>query len=185
MTAILRPLLLAVALWPALTSAAAPERVVGWIETVTLSPWDVAVKAKLDSGALTSSLDARHIETFEKAGEDWVRFRLMLEDEASGKTFSMTLERPLFRDMVVRGAGGRDDRLVVLMDICVGETRYEEEFSLRNREEMTYPMLLGRRTIGHLGRLDVRETFLTEADCDEDSPRVPHAPERGEAGDED
>lgn len=59
--------------------------VFGWVEKSTLEPWGVEVKAKLDSGALTSSMDARDIETFDKDGEEWVRFRLELVDEASGE----------------------------------------------------------------------------------------------------
>jgi len=77
----------------------------------------------------------------------------------------------------VRGAGGRDERPVVLMKVCMGDTVYEEQFSLRDREEMNYPLLLGRRTISHLGLLDVRETFLQRPECDEDSPLVEHDPE--------
>ncbi|AMD01267.1 hypothetical protein LOKO_02204 [Halomonas chromatireducens] len=152
-----------------LAPAAMGEEVFGWVEKATLEPWGVEVKAKLDSGALTSSLDARDIERFEKEGEEWVRFRLELVDEASGETFSETLERPLYRDIRVRGAGGRDERLVVLMKICLGRAVYEEQVGLRNREEMHYPLLLGRRTIGHLGLLDVTRTFLNAAECDEDT----------------
>ncbi len=163
---------LALGLWllaaPA-PAAMAEQEVFGWVEKATLEPWGVEVKAKLDSGALTSSLDARDIERFEKAGEEWVRFRLELVDEASGETFSETLERPLYRDIRVRGAGGRDERLVVLMKVCMGSTIYEEQVGLRNREEMHYPLLLGRRTIGHLGLLDVTRTFLNGPDCDEDT----------------
>lgn len=154
-----------------------PDRVVGWVEKVTVEPWGVEVKAKLDSGALTSSLDARDIKLFEQDDQEWVRFRLRLDDQDSDETLSVNLERPLYRDLTVRGAGGRDERPVVLLEVCVGDTRYEEQFSLRDREEMHYPMLLGRRTIGHLGLLSVNETFLTEASCDDDSPLVPHVPD--------
>ncbi|WP_456070617.1 retropepsin-like aspartic peptidase RloA3 [Halomonas kalidii] len=160
-----------------MSQALADEQVFGWVEKATLEPWGVEVKAKLDSGALTSSLDARDIERFEKDDEEWVRFDLELEDEASGETFSKSMELPLYRDMRVRGAGGRDERLVVLMKVCMGDTVYEEQFGLRNREEMHYPLLLGRRTIGHLGVLDVRETFLNAPQCDEDSPLVAHEPD--------
>ncbi len=156
------------------------DRVFGWVEKATLQPWDVEVKAKLDSGALTSSLDARDIELFEKEGEEWVRFRLKLEDEASGELFTERMELPLYRDLRVRGAGGVDERPVVLMDVCLGGTVYEEQFGLRDREEMNYPLLLGRRSIGHLGLLDVRETFITEPDCGEDAPFVPHDPDEAE-----
>ena len=153
------------------------DQVFGWVEKATLQPWDIEVKAKLDSGALTSSLDARDIEMFEQDDEEWVRFRLKLEDQGSGDVFSDQIERPLYRELAVRGAGGRDERPVVLLEVCMGDTIYEEQFSLRDREEMNYPLLLGRRTISHLGLLDVRETFLQEPECGENSTVVPHDPE--------
>lgn len=168
---------LGIALAMPLLASADDDKVFGWVEKATLEPWDVEVKAKLDSGALTSSLDARDIELFDKEDEAWVGFRLKLEDEASGEVFSERLELPLYRDLRVRGAGGRDERPVVLMKVCLGDTVYEEQFSLRDREEMNYPLLLGRRTLGHLGLLNVRETFLTEPDCDEESPVVAHDPD--------
>lgn len=167
---------------PAIADDAQNEReVFGWVEKATLEPWDVEIKAKLDSGALTSSLDARDIERFEKDGEPWVRFALELEDEATGEDFRKELERPLYRDMAVRGAGGRDERLVVLLKVCLGDTIHEEQFSLRNREDMIYPLLLGRRTIGELGLLDVNGTFLTQPTCTADSPVIEHESE-GEYG---
>ena len=153
------------------------DQVFGWVEKSTLQPWDIEVKAKLDSGALTSSLDARDIEMFEQDDEEWVRFRLKLEDQGSGDVFSDQIERPLYRELAVRGAGGRDERPVVLLEVCMGDTIYEEQFSLRDREEMNYPLLLGRRTISHLGLLDVRETFLQEPECGENATVVPHDPE--------
>lgn len=156
---------------------ASDDDVFGWVENATIEPWGIMVKAKLDSGALTSSLDARDIETFEKDGEEWVRFRLKLEDQESGEEFSDRLERPLYREQTVRGAGGRDERPVVLMEVCMGDTIYEEQFSLRDREEMLYPLLLGRRTISHLGLLDVRNTFLQEPQCGDDAKVVHHDPE--------
>ncbi len=159
------------------SAALADDKVFGWVEKATVEPWGVEVKAKLDSGALTSSLDARDIERFERDGEDWVRFRLKLEDEASGEAFSEWLELPLYRNLRLRGAGGIDRRPVVLMEVCLGDTVYEEQFSLRDRGDMNYPLLLGRRTIGHLGLLDVRDTFLTDPDCDDDSPLVAHDPD--------
>lgn len=166
--------LLLVAAFP--VSAEQNQKVFGWVEKATLEPWGVEVKAKLDSGALTSSLDARDIERFEKEGEEWVRFRLKLEDEASGENFTERMELPLYRSIRLRGAGGTDRRPVVLMKVCLGDTVYEEQFSLRDRGEMFYPLLLGRRSIGHLGLLDVRDTFRTEPNCDDDSRFVPHKP---------
>lgn len=178
--AMMGALLLAV---PMTVIAEEEQALFGWVEKSTLEPWGVEVKAKLDSGALTSSLDARDIERFDKEGEEWVRFRLKLEDEANGETFSEWLELPLYRSLKLRGAGGVDRRPVVLMKICMGDTVYEEQFSLRDRGDMNYPLLLGRRTIGHLGLLDVRETFLTEPDCGDEAPLVEYDPEEDDATD--
>ncbi len=78
----------------------------------------------------------------------------------------------MFRDLTVIGAGGRDTRPVVLLDICFGDTVYEEQFGLENRDDLTYPLLIGRRTIQHLGTIDVTKTFLKEPVCDSDSERL-------------
>jgi hypothetical protein len=179
-----RPLIAALCLapWPPLF-AAEDDRVFGWVEKATLTDPDIEVKAKLDSGALTSSLDARDIERFERDGEEWVRFRLKLEDEADDEVVSEEMELPVYRNLRLRGAGGTDRRPVVLMKICLGDTIFEEQFSLRDRGDMNYPLLLGRRTIGHLGLLDVRETFLTDPDCGEEASLVEHDPDEDDADD--
>lgn len=147
----------------------------GWIEKATIEPWDIKVKTKLDSGALTSSMHAEDIERFERDDEEWVRFTIDLEDGDSGKKITKRIERPLLRDLAVRGAGGKDERPVVLMKICMGETIYEEQFSLRDRAGMLYPVLLGRRTIQHLGEVDVTRTFLQDPVCDADSTVISYA----------
>lgn len=152
----------------------------GWLEKVTLEPWGVEVKAKLDSGALTSSLDARDIEHFEKNGQRWVRFRLELKNEAGGGMFSKVVERKTQRKLVLRGAGGTSRRPTVLMKICVGDRLYEEEFSLRNRNNMLYPVLLGRSTIAHLGALDVGKTFLRAPECDSSSLMLSSQPQQND-----
>ncbi len=107
-----------------------------------------------------------------------------LRTRRAGRSFSERLELPLYRSLRLRGAGGTDQRPVVLMKVCLGDTVYEEQFSLRDRGDMNYPLLLGRRTIGHLGLLDVRDTFLSEPTCDDDSPLVKHDPEEEEVVDE-
>ncbi len=149
----------------------------GWIEKIEIQPWGVEAKAKLDTGALTSSMHAEDIERFEKGGEEWVRFSVDFEDTETGEQVSEQIERPLLRDFTAVGAGGRDKRSVVVMTICVGDKLYEEQFSLRDRDNMIYPILLGRRTIQHLGPVDVTKTFLTEAQCDADTELVKFNPD--------
>lgn len=148
------------------------KAVYGWVEKAQLVPWGVTLKAKLDTGALTSSLHATDIERFKKDDESWVRFKVRVEDQRTGKMVDKQFERPLYRKLKVSGAGGSDERPVVLLDVCMDHTIYEEQFSLRDRGDMLYPLLLGRRTLKHLGVIDVSETFLNDPECDHDSKFV-------------
>ncbi|MBT8768472.1 retropepsin-like aspartic peptidase RloA3 [Metapseudomonas boanensis] len=145
--------------------AQAQPQVVGWVEEAVLLPENVQVKAKMDTGALTSSLDAKEIERFERNGEKWVRFKVELTDSKTGNDFVREFERPVVRNVKVRGAGGVDHRSVVEMSICIGKQRYDEQFSLRNRSKMLYPVLIGRRTLEHLGLVDVSRTFTLKPQC--------------------
>lgn len=147
----------------------------GWLEMATIEPWGVAVKAKLDSGALTSSMHATQIEEFEKDGDEWVRFTVDVEDEYRDKEVAKTFELPVHRRLLLRGAGGVDRRPVVLMKICLKDTVYEEQFSLRDRADMLYPVLLGRRTIQSLGVVDVSKNFIHEPNCDDPATVLDYA----------
>lgn len=152
----------------------AEEDTYGWVEMAAVEPGWVEAKAKLDSGALTSSIHAEDIERFERDDEDWVRFTLSLEDEESEEEVTEQVEKPVYRNLTVRGAGGTEERPVVLMKLCMGETIYEEQFSLNDRSDMIYPILLGRRTIQHLGEIDVTSTFLHDPECSDESPVMAH-----------
>jgi hypothetical protein len=51
------------------------------------------------------------------------------------------------------------------MDVCIAGERLNEEFSLRDRSNMHYPVLLGRRTLDQLGNVDSSRTYTTTPDC--------------------
>ncbi|MBF7730215.1 retropepsin-like aspartic peptidase RloA3 [Pseudomonas sp. N040] len=144
--------------------AAAP-RIYGWVEDGVLEPEHVNVKLKLDTGALTSSMDAQALKRFTKDGERWVRFNVEVKDTKSGEWLVLPFERRVERNIKVRGAGGADHRPVVRMQVCIGKQLLDEEFSLNNRSKMLYPILIGRRTLEHLGAVDVSQTFTSQPDC--------------------
>ncbi|WP_443695996.1 retropepsin-like aspartic peptidase RloA3 [Pseudomonas sp.] len=146
-----------------------PVKVFGWVEEGVLVPENISVKIKLDTGALTSSLDAKDLESFEKDGEKWVRFNVEVKDTETGKQVSTPFERKVERRIKVRGAGGAERRPVVLMSLCIGEHVYTEQFSLKNRGKMNYPVLIGRRTLENLGVVDASRTFTMEPKCGTES----------------
>lgn len=144
-------------------------QVLGWVEKAIVMPVGATVKAKLDSGALTSSIHATGIELRERDGEDWVEFELELEDTASGEQLLTPMALPVERFILVRGAGGADRRPVVRLELCIGDQIYTEQFSLRDRGDMIYPLLIGRRTLRDLGLVDVNSTYLTQPSCETDN----------------
>ncbi len=148
------------------TSLSTTPRIFGWVEKALLMPGNLPLNIKMDTGALTSSLDARNLEHFQKDGHDWVRFIVETRSD-DDQARSMSFEREVQRDVTLRGAGGTDHRPVVQMKICIGDQVYEEQFTLRDRGDMKYPVLIGRRTIEHLGLIDVTQQFTTEPKCTE------------------
>ena len=139
--------------------------VVGWIEKGRVLPERAAVKIKVDSGALTSSMHAVNIEKFKRKGKEWVRYDVPVRDADTEEMVTMKFERPVYRRVLIRGAGGKERRPVVQMSICLGDKVYEEQFTLRDRGDMTYPVLIGRRTIEHIGLIDVSQTFMLPLNC--------------------
>ena len=142
------------------------QRVYGWVEKGIVVPVNALVKMKLDTGALTSSMHAEGIEIYDlEDGQDGVRFTLKLEDKDTGEVVDKQMDLEVERYSIVRGAGGVDRRPVVKLPICIGDHVFTEQFSLRDRDNMLYPVLLGRRTLRHLGFVDSNATFLTEPEC--------------------
>jgi hypothetical protein len=146
-------------------AVAAQPRVFGWIEEGLLEPGQLPIKIKLDTGALTSSMDAQDLQMFKKGGEKWVRFTVEFENARTGAVQSQSFERRVERSVKVRGAGGADHRPVVSMQMCIGQQLYDEQFTLNNRSKMNYPVLIGRRTLEKLGLIDVSKTFLQPPKC--------------------
>ena len=140
------------------------QPVFGLIERAILTPGELPLDVKMDTGALTSSLDARNIEVFNKNGVNWVRFDIETIDGKSNNIIT-TFERKIIRTVKIRGAGGSDERKAVLLNICIGHQSSEEQFTLRDRSEMKFPVIIGRRTIEHLGLIDVKRKFTVEPKC--------------------
>ena len=51
------------------------------------------------------------------------------------------------------------------MDVCLGGKVYREQFTLRDRQTLDYPVLLGRRTLEHLGPVDASKTQTAAPTC--------------------
>jgi len=154
-------LLLAVLL--ATSLCAADKDILGWVERVEIVGSELSMKAKLDSGAKTSSLDASDIEVYREDGKRRVRF-VVTDDDAQE---SITLERPLERYVrIVRHSGEYQRRPVVRLEVCLDKKMHDIEFSLIDRSNFIYPVLLGRSALQGRALIDPDETYLSQPRCD-------------------
>ncbi len=131
--------------------------VAGWLESIILQPWNIKLRAKLDTGAKTSSLHAEDIERFERDGKEWVRFHTTDPDE---KNPLKTVEAVLIRDVKIKRHKQKPQtRPVVEMTFCLDGQIYTSEFSLTDRSRFNYQVLLGRRVLQQGILVDPASTF--------------------------
>jgi hypothetical protein len=143
-------------------AAAQDLEILGWVENARLMDPAITLKAKLDTGAETSSLDAEVIKKFRKGGKRWVRFRLT--DRDTGEDFIIVRER--MRTIgVVQHDGSSQRRPVVEMQVCIASRVISTEVSLIDRSEFNYPLLLGRNALQKFALVDPGDTFLSEPAC--------------------
>ena len=141
-------------------------QILGWVENVRLVQPDFEVEAKLDTGANTSSLDARIVKRFRKDGKRWVRFALRHPE--SGEEVVLVRER--VRTIgIVQHEGDNDVRPTVRLQMCMAGMMREVEVSLVDRRNFRYPLLLGRRSLQGVALVDSGTTHLSVAEC-EDEP---------------
>lgn len=132
---------------------------VGEIEKIRLNPPGIAYTARIDSGAEGSSIHASNIVRFERDGENWVRFEL---DGVKGKP--VVMEREVVRRVLVRQAAVDEveRRVKVMMHITIGSYSELMEFSLNDRSEMEYPVLIGRNFLRNNAVVDVSQEFIAK-----------------------
>lgn len=138
------------------------KEIFGYVEDVKVMELDWVMEAKLDTGATTSSIDAREIEAFEKDDEDWVRFKVVDRDTGT----EAWLERPVERDVKIKRHEGKSDhRYVVNLTFCIDNMAIEEEVTLNNRDGFNYPVLIGRNHMAGRIIVDPEERFTDDPDC--------------------
>ena len=132
----------------------------GWREWVALPDFGITtIKAKVDTGARTSSLHAFDLETFERRGKEMVRFRIHPEQRTA--KHEVRAEVPVHEWRSVRSSSGQAElRPVIQAEVEVFGVRWEAELTLTNRDEMGFRMLLGRQAVRGRFLVDPGKSFL-------------------------
>lgn len=138
-----------------------PVQIFGWREHILIQGVQEKLKAKLDTGALTSSIHAEEKELFERDGKKWVRF--IVTDPTQPKPVRTRIEAPLVRIARIKEPGAESEaREVVRLSFQIGERKLRGEFTLNNRKNMLAPVLIGRSIIKDLGLVDPSRTHLAD-----------------------
>lgn len=105
-----------------------------------------AIKARVDSGAKTSSIQATNLKIISKNNQEWVKFEVTPLQENRSITLSCEA-RLVDRRMVKSSSGISEERLVVKTPVTLGDDTFEIELTLANRDTMEFRMLLGREAL--------------------------------------
>lgn len=135
--------------------------IAGWIEKAFVGEEKISMNAKLDTGAKTSSIHAPGYIKFIRDDQEWVKFILRTK-----KDKTLNVEEPILRTASIRRAKiGVVTRPVIKLKICLAGFSEETEFTLTDRSEMNYPLLIGRRFLGDRILVNSDATYLTNKNC--------------------
>lgn len=137
------------------------KQVVGWREWVRLPDLGVRlVKAKIDTGARTSSLHADDVRFLTRGGKRLVRFVIHPKQRTSRGAIEATA--PLLDMRRVRSSNGMTElRPVIRTQLDVGGECWAIELTLTLRDLMGFRMLLGRQALQGRAIVDPGRSFLT------------------------
>jgi hypothetical protein len=128
---------LIILLLPSGRGSAGEKMTIGEVEEVVLMPWGVTLPARIDTGAATSSLDARELNV----KNNMATFRL------PKKYGSLLLRLPVIEWQKIRSADFREQRPVVAITFCMGPKLIHTQVTLNNRSTVTYPLIIGRNVL--------------------------------------
>jgi hypothetical protein len=123
----------------------APKRTVGRRELVDFPQFQLwGVEAKIDTGAYTGAIHCSniHVET-DAVGQQRLHVQLLDPSHPNFDGSPMQFEQFTLRD--IRSSNGEvQERYVIRAKLRLFGEDFETEFSLSDRSDMRYPVLLGR-----------------------------------------
>lgn len=134
--------------------------VIGWREWVALPELGInRIKAKIDTGARSSSLHAWNAKLFERDGETWVRFAVHPLQRSTKTTIQV--EAPVLEFRHVKSSSGHSTHRPVIRTALVlfGQQR-NIDLTLASRDQMGFRMLLGREALRKSFLVDPNRSFL-------------------------
>lgn len=137
-----------------------PFLIVGWKEWVSLPELGLPlIKAKIDTGAATSSIHAYNISYVTKDGKKFVEYEL--HPLQKNKKVIIKCVSPLVEYRKVRSSSGKlQTRPVIRTAIKIGNFSWYIDLNLTNRDSMGMRMLIGREALSGRILVNPKHRFL-------------------------
>ena len=118
----------------------------GWRERLALPQLGIGMlKAKLDTGARSSSLHVDTLESFRRDGAIWLRFTMHVGRK---HPLPVCCEAPATDRRAVTDTGGRrTERWFIRSEVLLAGQRLSVDINLTDRRHMLFPLLLGRSAL--------------------------------------
>jgi hypothetical protein len=138
----------------------------GWRERLALPQLGIdLLKAKLDTGARSSSLHVDTLESFQRNGIAWLRFTIHV---GRRQPVDVSCEAPALDRRIVTDTGGhRTQRWFIRSDVQLAGQIFSVDINLTDRRHMLFPLLLGRSAL--IGR------FAVDPSLSYTQPKLPSA----------
>jgi len=136
--------------------------IAGWIEQAVFvsskNSSETPFEVKLDTGATTSSFNTGgKFEEFKRGGKPWVRFSVRNHDNQL-----FEIESLVVRYAIVKRTGvPAEKRPVIMLKSCLGGFEKDSEFTLTDRSDMDYAVLIGRNFMQSDVLVDSGQTKIT------------------------
>jgi len=135
--------------------------IIGRVEEVGLTDLGVPlIDAKTDTGAYTSSLHCHNIRVIEEEeGKQYLCFSILDPTHENYQEKEYRLEE--VSQAKVRSSNGvAQTRYKIRTRIRIGRSDYKTDFTLTDRKNMRYPILLGRKLLSKRFLVDCAHKYL-------------------------
>ncbi|MGB3587164.1 MAG: RimK/LysX family protein [Tunicatimonas sp.] len=118
------------------------------------------IDAKVDTGAYGSALHCHHVEVVERDGNPILSFKMF--DPSHPEYDDKVLYFEDFSDKTVKSSSGQaEHRYTIKAKVVIFKKKRVVEFSLTDRKEMKYPVLLGRKFLRNRYVVDVQQVDIS------------------------
>jgi hypothetical protein len=140
---------------------AKPLRIIGSTDSVDFPDADIEnLPCKIDTGASISAIHAHRLRIIEKNGQEYLSFKLL--DRKHPQFNNKEIVTASFSEKRIKNSfGDTEDRYQVKLRVKLFGKTFNTFFTLTDRKQMTYPVLLGKKFLSGKFLVDVSQHNLS------------------------